>query len=366
MNLLQFPFRKYDWSFFGIAFCIFLIGIMNLYSATVENGVMSRLVTGQIFWFLIAMSVGIIISFIHPKNLSRIAYPYYLLNLILVFLVLVVGSKALGARRWLAIGPIRFQPSEMMKISIVLILSRWYSKVNPHFDVGLKEMIMPFLITFVPALLIIVEPDLGTGMVLLLVFFLMTFYRKLKWKSILVLFFIGIITSSVMYRYGLKEYQRQRIITFLDPWGDARGHGYNAIQSEIAIGSGQLLGKGLKKSSQASLHYLPENHTDFVFSVYNEEHGLLGSIVLITLYCILFIRYIWLSMSVMNFFDSLIVIGLMSIFFFHAMINMGMVTGLLPIVGIPLPLMSYGGSSLLTFGMCLGIATSISNFRNIF
>jgi len=169
-----------------------------------------------------------------------------------------------------------------------------------------------------------------------------------------------------MYQYGLKEYQRKRIIAFINPDADAKGSGYNAIQSKIAIGSGEFLGKGYKKSTQASLQYLPENHTDFIFSIFNEEHGFFGSLVLISLYIVLFYRFIWLAQAVTKIFDSILAIGLMSIFFWHTFINMGMVMGLMPIVGVPLPLLSYGGTSLLTFMICCGVATSISNSRNFF
>mgnify|MGYP000571925408 FL=1 len=169
-----------------------------------------------------------------------------------------------------------------------------------------------------------------------------------------------------MYNFGLKEYQRKRIRTFINPYEDAKGSGYNAIQSQIAIGSGRFFGKGFKNSSQASLNYLPENHTDFVFSIFNEEHGLFGSIVLIALYSVLMLRFIWLSGSVLRIYDSIMAIGVMSIFFWHTFINMCMVMGLMPIVGLPLPFMSYGGSSMLTFGICIGLATSLSNSRNIF
>jgi len=218
----------------------------------------------------------------------------------------------------------------------------------------------------IPTVLIVLEPDLGTGLLLLLIFFIMAFFRKLKWKSLGIIALVGIISGAAMYQFGLKEYQRNRIKTFINPTADAKGTGYNAIQSKIAIGSGKFLGKGFRKSSQASLNYLPENHTDFVFSIYNEEHGFFGSILLIGLYLFLFYRFIWLSMNVPKIFDSVVIIGLMSIFFWHTFINMGMVMGLLPVVGLPLPLMSYGGSSLLTFGICCGVATSISNSRNMF
>lgn len=360
--------KRYDISYFAATFAIFIIGIINLYSAThadQDEHVMNLYKT-QIIWYIISVFVGVLVSFIRPKTLYRYSYFLYFFNILLLLMVLLFGKKVLGAQRWLAIGPMRLQPSEMMKVSMILALSRWFSNATPENDLGLKELIIPFIMTMMPVLFIVVQPDLGTGILIVLIFFMMSFYRKLKWKSIMIVAVIGVIFSSIMYKYGLKEYQRQRIITFLDPWGDARGSGYNAIQSEIAIGSGQLFGKGFKKSSQAFLSYLPENHTDFIFSVYNEEHGFFGSLVLISLYVILLLRFIWLSSSLMNFYDSLITIGLMSIFFWHTFINMSMVTGLMPIVGIPLPLVSYGGSNLLTFGICCGMATSISNSRNIF
>jgi rod shape determining protein RodA len=218
----------------------------------------------------------------------------------------------------------------------------------------------------IPAIMVILQPDLGTGMLLIFIFSMMIFYKRLRWKTIATLGVISILSGVLMYNFGLREYQRKRILTFIDPYQDAKGSGYNAIQSEIAIGSGRLFGKGFKNSSQASLNYLPENHTDFVFAIFNEEHGFFGSVFLIILYLVFFMRMIWLASSVQRFYDSVLVIGVMSIFFWHAFINMAMVSGLLPIVGIPLPLMSYGGSSMLTFGVGVGMATSISNSRNFF
>ena len=169
-----------------------------------------------------------------------------------------------------------------------------------------------------------------------------------------------------MYEYGLKEYQKKRIETFFNPTEDARGSGYNAIQSKIAIGSGKLFGKGFKNSSQASLNYLPENHTDFVFSIFSEEQGFVGSLFLVGLYLALFFRFLWLAQNVTRIFEGIVILGLFSVFFWHTFINLGMVMGLLPIVGLPLPFMSYGGSSLLTFSIICGMATSISNYRNFF
>nr|BDT27029.1 rod shape-determining protein RodA [Bacteriovorax sp. HI3] len=360
--------KRYDYSFFGICTAIFIIGILNLYSATHSHGVGPEqgIYKTQIMWFCLSWMVGIGVSFIQPKNFYRLAYPSYLLCIMLLIMVLFVGHSALGGQRWIGIGGIKFQPSEIVKMSVVLVLARWYSKASPEQETGFKELIIPFLITFVPAIMVIIQPDLGTGMLTLLIFFMITFYRKLKWKTIVVIGMIGIVSATVMYNFGLREYQKKRIITFLDPEFDAKGSGYNAIQSKIAIGSGQFFGKGFRQSSQGALNYLPENHTDFIFAIFNEEHGFVGSVFLIALYLALFYRLLWLASNVNKMFDSIVVVGVLGIFFWHTIVNMSMVSGLMPIVGIPLPLMSYGGSNLLTFGVCCGVVTSISNARNLF
>lgn len=360
--------KRYDYSFFGICSAIFLIGVLNLYSATHSHGVGAEegLYKTQLLWFIISWMVGIGISFIQPKNFFRLAYPGYLISLILLVMVLVVGHSALGGQRWIGFGPLRFQPSETIKIAMVLVLSRWYAKASPEQEIGFRELIIPFIITFIPALMIIIQPDLGTGTLVLSIFFIMTFYRKLKMKTIVIIGIIGLIGVTVLYNFGLRDYQKARITTFIDPEFDAKGKGYNAIQSKIAIGSGQFFGKGFRRSSQGALNYLPENHTDFIFAIFNEEHGFIGSVILIALYLVLFYRLLWLASNVNKMFDSLVVIGVLAIFFVHTMVNMSMVSGLMPIVGIPLPLMSYGGSNLLTFGICCGVVTSISNARNLF
>lgn len=360
--------KRYDYSFFGICTAIFIIGILNLYSATHSHGVGPEegLYKTQLLWFFISWVIGAVISFIQPKNFFRLAYPSYIGMLILLAMVLVVGHSALGGQRWIGFGPVKFQPSEFAKIVMVLVLARWYSKASPEQEIGFRELIVPFVLTFIPALMTIIQPDLGTGSLVLAVFFGTTFYRKLKWKTIGVIAIIGMISVTVLYNFGLREYQKKRITTFLDPEYDAKGSGYNAIQSKIAIGSGQFFGKGFRRSSQGALNYLPENHTDFIFAIFNEEHGFVGSVFLVALYLALFYRLLWLASNVNKIFDSIVVIGVLTIFFAHTIINMSMVSGLLPIVGVPLPLMSYGGSSLLTFGICCGVVTSISNARNLF
>jgi rod shape determining protein RodA len=366
-TLMQF-IKRYDFSFLGSMFAIFLVGVLNLYSAThsQSHDGLDTLYRSQVVWFFLSLTVAIGVSFINPKTFERFSYFLYAGTLFLVLLVLLMGKVGMGAQRWLVIGPIRMQPSEFMKLGLALALARYFTRVSPEVQLDFKDLILPGLIMFVPMIMVVVQPDLGTGMLLLFIFAMMAFYKRLRWRTIVSLGFIGMLSGVLMYNFGLKEYQRKRIHTFIDPYEDAKGSGYNAIQSEIAIGSGRLFGKGFKNSSQASLNYLPENHTDFVFAIFNEEHGFFGSVFLVILYLVFFMRLIWLATSVQRFFDSVLVIGVMSIFFWHTFINMAMVSGLLPIVGIPLPLMSYGGSSMMTFGVGVGIATSISNSRNFF
>lgn len=349
---------------------IFVIGIINLYSATHADSseIVKNLYKSQLVWFSITFIISFLVSlFIGPKTFFKFSYFIYGFGIFLLILVDVMGHQGMGAQRWLTLfGSLRIQPSEIMKLGLVMALARYYSQTKPDQEMGLKELIIPGIITLVPTALIIIQPDLGTGLLLILIFLFMSFYRRLRFKTIAKIGVMGAIFAVVMYNFGLKEYQRKRILNFINPYEDAKGTGYNAIQSQIAIGSGRILGKGFKNSSQASLSYLPENHTDFIFSIYNEEHGFLGSLVLISLFVVLLMRFIWLSKSVLNFYDSILSIGILAIFFWHIFINMGMVMGLLPIVGIPLPLMSYGGSSLMTFGLLIGMATSLSNSRNFF
>lgn len=357
--------KRYDFSFILMITIIFIIGVINLYSATHASSFRGIYKT-QIVWFLFSTLVAFAVSFVAPKTLVRVAYGAYFFNIFLLILVLVMGHIGMGAQRWLVLGPVRFQPSELMKLTTCMALARWFSKSDPNSEMGIKELIVPFIISFIPALLIIVEPDLGTGLLIILIFAVVAFYRRLRWKTIGILLLVAALSGGVMYQFGLKDYQKKRIHTFIDPDADARGSGYNAIQSKIAIGSGKFWGKGHMESTQAALNYLPENHTDFVFSIFNEERGFFGSMILISIYMLLLYRFIALANTATRFFDSVLSIGLMSIFFWHIFVNMGMVTGLMPIVGLPLPYMSYGGSSLLTFGICVGMATSMSNSRKFF
>lgn len=366
MEKLKNFIKNYDFSLIIGMLIISTIGVLNIYSST-HASLNERLLTiykSQIAWVGLATVIALVCSVISPKFILKMAYPAYIGSVLLLVLVLLFGKVGMGAQRWIGIGPFRVQPSEFMKISLVLALAKWFSSKNLYDELKIKDLILPSIFIIIPMALIVKQPDLGTSLILLIVSSLMFFYKRLTMKSIAILAIIGILGGGIVYKFGLKNYQKDRIHTFIDPYADAQGAGYNAIQSAIAIGSGKFTGKGYMKSTQASLAFLPENHTDFVFSVLSEEHGFLGAISLIIVYLIFLSRFLWISTKTTRMFDSQVVMGLMFIFFVHIFVNMGMVMGLMPIVGLPLPFMSYGGSSLLTFGICIGICTSLSNHKN--
>ena len=210
------------------------------------------------------------------------------------------------------------------------------------------------------------QPDLGTALIILLTFMSMMLFMRIKAKTLLTLLICGLVTLPVIYKVGLKPYQQQRLISFLNPNSDSKGSGYNAIQSMIAVGSGKLLGKGYRKGTQSQLNFLPEHHTDFIFSVFSEEHGFLGCVLLMVLYVIFLMNGLSIAYQSHDKFGILLALGIVTIFFWHVFVNMGMVMGLLPIVGVPLPFLSYGGSSLITSILCVAILTNIANKKFMF
>jgi rod shape determining protein RodA len=362
------PLKKFDWSLIGICLAIFTIGVLNLYSATFNEfvGRGLRYWQSQLIWFGVGSVAGTVILMIHYKILSRFAYPIYFATLILLVLVLVAGKQTLGARRWVGFGGFYLQPSEFMKLAAVLAMAKYFEAEKVTSGYKLREIWLPAVMIMVPVGLIMLQPDLGTAMIVLLTFGSMMLFIRIERRSILIVAASAMITAPLAYKYGLKPYQRQRIHSFINPMSDPKGSGYNSIQSMIAVGSGQFMGKGFKKGTQSQLNFLPEHHTDFIFSVFSEEHGFLGALVLIALYLIFFLTSLNIAYVSHDKFGTLLALGIIMIFFWHVFINIGMVCGILPIVGVPLPFMSYGGSSLITSLIGIAILTNISNKRFMF
>jgi rod shape determining protein RodA len=277
-----------------------------------------------------------------------------------------VGKSTLGARRWIGFGSFRVQPSEFMKIAVVIGLAKYFENDRTIGGYSLKDMLVPSLIVLIPCILIALQPDLGTAMIILLTYGSMMLFMGINRKTLIALILSAIIALPLAYQFALKPYQRQRIISFIDPMADPKGSGYNSIQSMIAVGSGKLFGKGYKKGTQSQLNFLPEHHTDFIFSVFSEEHGFVGSFVLLALYAIFIMNGLSIAYQSNDKFGMLLAVGIVFIFFWHTFINLGMVMGILPIVGVPLPFLSYGGSSLVTSIIGVAILTNIANKKFMF
>ncbi|OFZ01009.1 MAG: rod shape-determining protein RodA [Bdellovibrionales bacterium GWC1_52_8] len=359
-------FKRFNWTLLVIELLLVGIGIFNLMSATAVQDKSLGLYKNQLLWFGIGLGLTALVLLPHYSILSRTAYFLYFANLVLLVAVLLVGKSSLGAKRWIGFGGFRLQPSEFMKLSVVICLAKYFESDRTLEGYGFKDLLLPGLLVAIPAGLIIVQPDLGTALIILATFATMMLFLKVRTKTLLVIGLCAAIALPMVYKVGLKPYQRQRLISFLNPNADPKGSGYNSIQSMIAVGSGQLTGKGYKKGTQSQLNFLPEHHTDFIFSVFSEEWGFIGSLTLLFLYMGLLINGLSVAYQSHDKFGLLLSLGIVTIFFWHIIVNMGMVMGLLPIVGVPLPFLSYGGSSLLTSILCIAILTNVANKKFMF
>lgn len=361
--------RRLDWNFIMVILALNIIGLINLYSATHgPNSVdVEPLFVSQIMWLGIGWTVFFIATMIDYSIVSKLALLAYILNLGAIIFVTFFGKVALGAQRWIDLGFFRYQPSETMKLCMIMMMAKILAhQSSMGRGMGFKELFVPGVALLVPFAFIVEQPDLGTAMTLLAISGSMILFVKVR-KLILALALVGIaIALPIAWKYVLHDYQKNRVLTFLSPTNDPRGTGYNSIQSKIAVGSGKFFGKGFRKGTQSQLEFLPERHTDFIFSVLSEEHGFVGSTMTMGLFCVLFIIGIRIASNARDKFGALLTVGIMCYVFWHMFINMGMVIGLLPIVGVPLPLLSYGGSSMLTTMAGLGIISSVAYRRYLF
>ena len=366
VGMYEEEFKKFNWNLLILEIILFGIGIWNLISATAVEDKSLGLYKTQLLWFGIGMCLTALILLVHYSFFSRVAYIVYFLNILLLVAVLVFGRESLGAKRWIGFGGLRMQPSEFMKLSTVVMLAKYFETDRTVGGYGLKDMILPTMLVSIPVGLIMLQPDLGTAMIILLTYASMMLFIKIKPQTLLILGLCAATAIPMAYKYVLKPYQKQRIVSFLDPMSDPKGSGYNSIQSMIAVGSGKIVGKGYRKGTQSQLNFLPEHHTDFIFSVFSEEHGFIGCTILLAIYMAFLVSGLSVAYQSHDKFALLLALGVMTVFFWHMFFNMGMVMGLLPIVGVPLPFLSYGGSSLLT--SCIGVAilTNVANKKFMF
>jgi rod shape determining protein RodA len=359
-------FIHFDWVLLGIVLVIALIGILNLYSATAKiEMVGTPYYLKQIFWLLIGLAVMVTIAFVEYRFYSDFAYIFYSVALFLLIVVLVYGIITSGAQRWVKIGSLSFQPSEFVKISFILALAKFFHRPPDRKGYSLKQLPLPFLLLLLPMVLILKQPDLGTAIILLLVFFSILIFVKIRWSSLLTIGLTGAAAVPLLWSF-LKEYQKKRIITFFNPELDPLGAGYHLIQSKIAVGSGGIIGKGFLKGTQSKLGFLPEQQTDFIFSALGEEWGLIGSLFVIGLYVAFILWGISVAVQAKDRFSAILAFGVVAMLFWHVFINIGMVLGMMPVVGIPLPLLSYGGSFIVSTLIGVGLLLNVSMRRYLF
>ncbi len=360
--------QHFDWILLLLLVLLAGVSILNLYSATFAVRGMggAQVFVKQVYWFAIGFAVFFLMTTFNYYILERIAYPAYILSILLLILVLVSGKVTSGSQRWLSLGPVSLQPSEVVKLAVILVLARFFSSHRDgHQEYRLRDLWQPCILVGVPAVLILKEPDLGTTLLLVAVAFSVILFQTVHWKSVLIAIVSAVSIAPFVWLH-LKSYQKARILTFLSPERDPLGAGYHINQSKIAIGSGQIFGKGFLQGTQTRLHFLPEQHTDFAFSVLAEEWGFLGAVLLLLLYLIIIVWGLGIAGNSKDKFGAVLAVGIVSLVFWQVAINVAMVTGLLPVVGIPLLLFSYGGSSLVSTMAAMGLLMNISMRRFIF
>jgi rod shape determining protein RodA len=342
-----------------IALALTAVGMAALYSASIEN---AARVAAQFGNLAIALAAMWLVAQVPPQTLARLALPAYVVALVLLLGVAAFGEVVNGARRWLNLGFGRFQPSEMMKIAMPLMLA-WYFHRREG-SIRLRDFALAGLLLAVPVALVARQPDLGTALLIAAAGFYVIFLAGLSWKVLAGL--AVLVLSALPPLWGmLHDYQRRRILTLLDPSTDPLGSGYHIIQSTIAVGSGGIAGKGWLNGSQTHLEFIPERATDFIFAVFSEEFGLIGNLVLLALYALLIARGLAIAAQAPTLFTRLLAGAVTLIFFTYVFVNMGMVAGILPVVGVPLPFISYGGTALMTLYIGIGILMAIYRHRKL-
>lgn len=367
MELARYPLQRVgqrlvegiDAPLLVIILSLSMLGFAALFSASYDN-------PGRVLNQLVSLSIALgamwVTAQIAPQTLMRFAVPAYVVGIALLVAVALFGDVVNGARRWLHVGVTRFQPSEMMKLALPLMLA-WYFHRRES-SLRLRDFALAALLLAVPVGFIVRQPDLGTAALVGAAGFYVIFFAGLSWRVMGGLAALGLIAVFPLWGM-LHDYQRRRVLTLLDPTSDPLGAGYHIIQSTIAVGSGGLSGKGWLNGTQAHLEFIPERHTDFIFAVYSEEFGLIGNLLLLTLYALLIGRGLVIAANAATLFARLMAGSVTLMFFTYAFVNMGMVSGILPVVGVPLPFLSYGGTALLTLFIGAGILMSVQRHRTL-
>ncbi|MFQ5671854.1 MAG: rod shape-determining protein RodA [Nitrospinales bacterium] len=357
---------NFNWWFFLVVITISVIGIVIIYSANQgrPEPFFRGLYLKQIMWFfygLLAMLAAVLIDY---RTWSRNAYLVYGVALLALVYTLLFGQVASGARRWIHLGPVSIQVSEFAKIALIIVLAKYFEDKRPEGKYQLKDLLIPGFLTAVFCILIALQPDLGTAMITIFVFFVFIASAELDSRTMIRIGVAGTISFPALW-FFLRDYQKTRLLTLFNPEMDPLGAGYHSIQSKIAIGSGGFWGKGLFGGTQSRLNFLPEKHTDFIFSVFAEEMGFIGVIILLLLYLVVILKGLNIAFRSPDRFGLFLALGIVGTMSFYIVVNIGMTIGILPITGLPLPLLSYGGSSLITNFFAIGLLLNIEMRRSI-
>jgi rod shape determining protein RodA len=356
--------EHFDWSLFIVVAALAVIGVINLYSATsVARGSHADDYIQQIYWLVGGGILATLVAAIDYRHYERLGYALYGAGVVLLLLVFILGREIRGSSRWIYIGSYSFQPSEFMKLFLVIALAKYLHDDPKAEGRTLRDLLVPALITAVPTALVMLQPDLGTGLILVLVFVSICALTNIQTRSLVALGIGGAILAPVFWSYGLRGYQNERINAWLNPNENILGYNWDPHQARIAVGNGGWFGQGFMKGSQNQFLFLHEQHSDFPFPVFSEEWGLIGSVALVALYAFLVLWCLRVASSAKDRFGAVLAVGVASIVFWHAVFNLGMVTGLLPVVGVTLPLFSYGGSSVMTILIGVGLVMNVSMRR---
>lgn len=351
------------WPMVTLVYALLIIGLLNMYSATGAHvspmrfqDQLNNVMLGtamMIFW-------GVVLDI---RTVERMTIFGYIVVCIMLLLVDLTGHVAKGSQRWIAIGPVRVQPSEFAKFIIILITARSFTMMRGMYDFGLVSLWRQAFFIGVPFILILIQPDLGTAGLVLMIASLQVVLVRLRLRSILIAVGAGVTVAALAWNFFMYDYQRLRVLNFINPMNDPRGTGWHSIQSMIAVGSGGIGGRGFQQGTQSQLNFLPERHTDFIFSVLAEEHGLIGCVIVFALYLILVLQVFQIAERARDTFSALVALGVAGFLMFHFIINVAMVLGLFPVVGVPLSLISYGGTHMLTVMSCIGLLIGVERRR---
>lgn len=363
-RLFGLPRDNFDWPLFLTASALAVIGVINLYSATsVSRAALADIYIQQFYWLVLGGILGAVVAVIDYRHYERLGYVLYGVGIILLILVFILGKDIRGSSRWISIGSFGFQPSEFMKLFMIIALAK-YLHDDPRTDErSLKDLVVPAGLAAVPTLLILKQPDLGTSLILALIFVTICLLTRIRWQSLLTLAVAGGIAMPLLWTYVFHDYQKQRILVFLNPEANLLGSGWHAHHARVAIGAGGISGEGFMRGTQNQFLFLPDQHSDFPFAVFAEDWGFLGCLLLVSLYGFLVLWAVRIAATAKDRFGAVLAIGVGALVFWHAFFNLGMVTGILPVVGVTLPLFSAGGSSVLTIMMGIGLLMNVSMRR---